>query len=72
MKKGFTLIELLAVIVVLGILGLIEGFIDTDINNPKVNKSFGKCLKINITKVAGTENYTYKVDESTVDNDSGC
>ena len=36
------------------------------------NKKFGKCLKINITKVAGTENYTYKVDESTVDNDSGC
>ncbi len=126
MKKGFTLIELLAVIVVLGILGLIiipnvastlknqkdnlykvqisnieeaakgwasehfftlptsdnevksiylkdlEGFIDTDINNPKANKNFGKCLKINITKVAGTENYTYKVDESTVDNDSGC
>ena len=125
-KNGFTLIELLAVIVVLGILGLIiipnvagtlknqkdnlykvqisnieeatkgwasehfftlptsdnevksiylkdlEGFIDTDINNPKTNKKFGKCLKINITKVAGTENYTYKVDESTVDNDSGC
>lgn len=125
-KNGFTLIELLAVIVVLGILGLIiipnvagtlknqkdnlykvqisnieeatkgwasehfftlptsdnevksiylkdlEGFIDTDINNPKTNKKFGKCLKINITKVAGTKNYTYKVDESTVDNDSGC
>ena len=125
-KNGFTLIELLAVIVVLGILGLIiipnvagtlknqkdnlykvqisnieeaakgwasehfftlptgdnevksiylkdlVGFIDTDINNPKANKSFGKCLKINITKVTGAENYTYKVDESTVNNDSGC
>lgn len=126
MKKGFTLIELLAVIVILGILGLIiilnvagtlknqkdnlynvqiknieeaakgwasehfyslptnddevksiylkdlTGFIDTDINNPKTNKKFGKCLKINITKVAKTENYTYKVDETTIDNDSDC
>ena len=125
-KNGFTLIELLAVIVVLGILGLIiipniagtlknqknnlydiqiknieeaargwagehfyslptidngvksiylkdlADFIDTNINNPKTNKNFGKCLRIDITKVAGAESYTYKVDESTVDNDDGC
>lgn len=48
------------------------GFIDTDINNPMTNKKFGQCLEIKITKVDGTESYTYKVNEDTIENDSGC
>ncbi len=51
----------------------LQGFIDQEITNPKSSDGkFGKCLKINITKVAGTENYTYEVDESTINDDSGC
>ena len=48
------------------------GFIDTDITNPKDNKKFGRCLAIKITKVAQTENYTYDVDETTINNTTGC
>lgn len=51
----------------------LKGFIDTNITNPtSSNLTFGECLEIKITKVDGTENYTYKVDESTINNNIGC
>lgn len=51
----------------------LEGIIDIEINNPKEkDKNFGKCLEIDIKKVTGVENYTYVVDHTTVNNDSGC
>lgn len=48
------------------------GLIDTDITNPKTDKKISQCLAIKITKVADTDNYTYEVDESTINNDNSC
>lgn len=47
--------------------------INTDITDPRdSSKKFGQCLKVVITKVSNADNYTYKVDEETIYNNTGC
>lgn len=50
----------------------LEGFIDTDITNPKDESKFSKCLRINIKKVEGINNYEYTVDESSINASGSC
>lgn len=48
-------------------------YIEKDIKNPKTKKIFGKCLLIKYQKVENTESaFEYVIDESTVNNNSGC
>lgn len=50
----------------------LSSFIDIEIQNPLTNEPFGQCLEVAIEKVSGQDRYTYKVQEDTVNNDTGC
>lgn len=49
-----------------------NGLIADNINNPKNDTPFGRCLKIEVTEDEKTKNYVYKVDENTINNNGTC
>lgn len=53
-----------------------ENFIDNDIQNPVTGKNFGQCMKIIVSPVVGENgnivSHTITIDESTIDQDTGC